>query len=152
MELRGIDYLRRKLESCRARVNLRYKYYAMQNYEPQIGITIPANVRAQYKSTLGWTSKGVDSLADRLVFREFGNDIFQVTDIFRQNNPDIFFDSAILSALIGSCSFVYISKGKNEEVRLQVIEASNARKQLTKQQMSLLSKLEKFFLRLWELH
>lgn len=126
MELRGIDYLRRKLESCRARVNLRYKYYAMQNYEPQIGITIPAHVRAQYKSTLGWTSKGVDSLADRLVFREFGNDIFQVTDIFRQNNPDIFFDSAILSALIGSCSFVYISKGKNEEVRLQVIEASNA--------------------------
>lgn len=126
MELRGIDYLRRKLESCRARVNLRYKYYAMQNYEPQIGITIPAHVRVQYKSTLGWTSKGVDSLADRLVFREFGNDIFEVTDIFRQNNPDIFFDSAILSALIGSCSFVYVSRGENEEVRLQVIEASNA--------------------------
>ncbi|VTS24686.1 phage portal protein [Streptococcus gordonii] len=126
MELRGIDYLRRKLESCRTRVNLRYKYYAMQNYEPQIGITIPAHVRVQYKSTLGWTSKGVDSLADRLVFREFGNDIFEVTDIFRQNNPDIFFDSAILSALIGSCSFVYISRGENEEVRLQVIEASNA--------------------------
>lgn len=126
MELRGIEYLRRKLDSCRPRVNLRYKHYAMQNNDTPIGITIPPNVRAQYKSTLGWTAKGVDSLADRLVFRKFENDDFEVTEIFEQNNPDIFFDSAILSALIGSCSFIYISKGDNEEVRLQVIESSNA--------------------------
>lgn len=126
MELRGIDYLRRKLESCRLRVNLRYKHYAMKNYDPPTGITIPPHVRVQYKSTLGWTAKGVDSLADRLVFRKFENDDFEVTEIFEQNNPDIFFDSAILSALIGSCSFIYISKGEDDEVRLQVIEASNA--------------------------
>ena len=126
MELRGIEYLRRKLESCRPRVNLRYKHYAMQNNDTPIGITIPVNIRAQYKSTLGWTAKGVDSLADRLVFRKFENDDFEVTEIFEQNNPDIFFDSAILSALIGSCSFIYLSKGDNAEVRLQVIESSNA--------------------------
>lgn len=126
MELRGIDYLRRKLESCRARVNLRYKHYAMKYYEAPIGITIPANIRAQYRSTLGWTAKGVDSLADRIVFREFGNDDFNVTEIFNRNNPDIFFDSAILASLIGSCSFIYISKDKDDDVRLQVIESSNA--------------------------
>lgn len=126
MELRGIDYLRRKLESCRSRVNLRYKHYAMQYQDAPIGITIPPNVRAQYRATLGWTAKGVDSLADRLVFREFGDDVFNVTEIFDRNNPDIFFDSAILAALIGSCSFIYISKGEDDEVRLQVIEASNA--------------------------
>lgn len=126
MELRGIDYLRRKLESCRDRVNLRYKHYAMKYYEAPIGITIPANIRAQYRSTLGWTAKGVDSLADRIVFREFGNDDFNVTEIFNRNNPDIFFDSAILASLIGSCSFIYISKDKDDEVRLQVIESSNA--------------------------
>lgn len=98
----------------------------MKNYDPPTGIAIPPHVRVQYKSTLGWTAKGVDSLADRLVFREFANDDFEVTEIFEKNNPDIFFDSAILSALIGSCSFIYISKGENDEVRLQVIEASNA--------------------------
>jgi len=38
----------------------------------------------------------------------------------------IFYYSAILSALIGSCSSVYISKGEDDEVRLQVIESSNA--------------------------
>lgn len=98
----------------------------MQYQDAPIGITIPPNVRAQYRATLGWTAKGVDSLADRLVFREFGDDVFNVTEIFDRNNPDIFFDSAILAALIGSCCFIYISKGEDDEVRLQVIEASNA--------------------------
>ena len=126
MELRGIEYLRKKLNLYQSRVNLRYKYYAMQHYRAPIGITIPAHVRAKYRATLGWTAKGVDCLADRLVFREFTNDDFNVTEIFDRNNPDILFDSAILAALIGSCCFVYISKGEDDEVRLQVIEASNA--------------------------
>ena len=126
MELRGIDYLRRKLNLYQSRVNLRYKYYAMQHYRAPVGITIPAHVRTQYRATLGWTAKGVDCLADRLVFREFTNDDFNVTEIFDRNNPDILFDSAILAALIGSCCFIYISKDEDDEVRLQVIEASNA--------------------------
>lgn len=71
MELRGIEYLRKKLNLYQSRVNLRYKYYAMQHYRAPIGITIPAHVRAKYRATLGWTAKGVDCLADRLVFREF---------------------------------------------------------------------------------
>ena len=126
MELRGIEYLRKKLNLYQSRVNLRYKYYAMQHYRAPIGITIPAHVRAKYRATLGWTAKGVDCLADRLVFREFTNDDFNVTEIFDRNNPDILFDSAILAALIGSCCFIYISKGEDDEVRLQVIEASKA--------------------------
>ena len=126
MELRGIDYLRKKLNIYQRRVNLRYKHYAMQYHEAPIGITIPANIRLKYQAVLGWAAKGVDSLADRLIFREFANDDFNVTEIFDRNNPDVFFDSAILSALIGSCSFVYISKGEEDDVRLQVIESSNA--------------------------
>lgn len=126
MELRGIDYLRRKLNLYQSRVNLRYNHYAMQHYEAPTGITIPAHIRVKYQAVLGWAAKGVDSLADRLIFREFANDDFNVTEIFDRNNPDIFFDSAILAALIGSCTFVYISKGEDDEVRLQVIESSNA--------------------------
>lgn len=125
MELRGIDYLRNKLNTLQKRVNMRYQHYAMKNYDAPIGMTIPIQMRVQYRSTLGWIAKGVDSLADRLVFREFTNDNFQVMEIFKSNNPDIFFDSVVLSALIGSCCFVYISK-ENDKIRLQVIEASNA--------------------------
>ena len=125
MELKGIEYLRKKLASVKPRVDMRYSQYAMQHQDHTVGITIPESMRQQYRSVLGWCAKGVDSLADRLVFREFANDNFQVNEIFKANNPDIFFDSAVLSALVGSCSFVYLSKD-GEDVRLQVIESSNA--------------------------
>lgn len=105
---------------------MRYKHYAMQYNDSPVGITIPPHIRERYKSVIGWTAKGVDSLADRLIFREFVNDDFGVNEIFLANNPDVFFDSAILSALIGSCCFVYLSQGDDSIPRMQVIEASNA--------------------------
>lgn len=105
---------------------MRYEQYAMKHTDRAKGITIPIELSAQYRAILGWCAKGVDSLADRLVFREFENDDFEVNNIFAENNPDVFFDSAILSSLIASCSFVYISKGENDDVKLQVIEATNA--------------------------
>ncbi|EGO8066517.1 phage portal protein [Enterococcus faecalis] len=126
MELQGIDYLRNKLSTHKTRVDMRYKQYAMKYKDKMIGVTIPENIRSRYRSVLGWCSKGVDALADRLVFREFTNDDFEVNEIFQANNPDVFFDSVVLSALIASCAFVYISKGEEELPRLQVIEASNA--------------------------
>ncbi|MHC5373621.1 hypothetical protein ACYSNU_07440, partial [Enterococcus sp. LJL120] len=107
MESKGIEYLRKKLESHKQRVDMRYRQYAMQYTDRSVGITIPEEIRRRYRSVLGWCAKGVDSLADRLVFREFINDNFEVNEIFQANNPDVFFDSAVLSALIASCSFVY---------------------------------------------
>lgn len=126
MELQGIDYLKKKLNSRRSRVEMRYDQYSMKHKDYDVGLTIPQEIRRRYRSVLGWSAKAVDSLADRLVFREFANDYFDVNEIFQANNPDVFFDSAVLSALIASCSFVYISKGEDDMPRLQVIEASNA--------------------------
>ena len=97
MELKGKNYLSRKLSSYRPRVQMRYEYYSMKKYDYSTGITIPARIRDNYRSVLGWATKAVDSLADRLIFREFANDNFNVNEIFQYNNPDIFFDSAILS-------------------------------------------------------
>lgn len=121
-----MNYLKRKLSTVRPRVKMRYRQYAMKHYDPPVGLAIPQHIISKYQAVLGWSAKGVDSLADRLVFREFASDDYNVNTIFNQNNPDVFFDSAILSALIGSCCFVYLSKDEDERVRLQVIEASNA--------------------------
>lgn len=126
MPYKGIDYLKRKLISKRSRVQLRYKQYAMKHSDYEVGITIPLEIRQRYKAVMGWCAKGVDALADRLVFREFANDDFEVNEIFHANNPDIFFDSAVLSSLIASCCFVYVSSGDDGMPRLQIIEASNA--------------------------
>ena len=123
-ELKGFEYLRKKLDHHRRRGLLRYAQYDMKHVDIDVGITIPIALRHQYRATLGWCSKAVDVLADRLVFREFENDNFQINEIFRLNNPDTLFDSAVLSALITSCCFVYIIP--DEVPRLQVIEGTNA--------------------------
>ena len=107
-ENRGTDYLRRKLETKRQRVLKRYKYYEMKNSVRDFGISTPPDLRA-WNSTIGWCAKAVDSLADRLNFREFCSDSFNLNEIYRMNNPDILFDSAVLSALIAACCFIYIS-------------------------------------------
>lgn len=125
--LKGIEYLRKKLVGKRTRVKLRYDYYEMKHTTFDFGISTPPDLR-NWMSTLGWCGKAVDSLADRLVFRGFKEDTdnFDLNEIFNMNNPDTLFDSAILSALISSCCFIYISKGEDNYPRLQVIDGGNA--------------------------
>ena len=123
----GMEYLRRKLNQKRQRVNLRYKYYDMKNYTRDFGISTPPELRA-FNSSLGWCAKAVDSLADRVVFNEFRNDILAMNEIYQMNNPDILFRSAELSAMIAGCAFVYIqpAEKKNEVPLMQVIDGANA--------------------------
>lgn len=127
-ELRGIAYLRNKLAMHISRIEARYNQYDMKKEEQSVSIVIPTYMRKLYIATLGWCTKAVDSLADRLSVKEFKDEenLFEVNKIFEMNNPDIFFDSAILNALIASCSFVYISTDETGYPRLQVIEANNA--------------------------
>lgn len=80
----------------------------------------------EYRSTLGWCAKAVDALANRLVFREFENDNFDLNGIYNMNNPDMLFDSAILSALISSCCFICISPDEDGFPGLQVIDGGDA--------------------------
>ena len=123
-EIYGIDYLQRRLADKQQRVLLRYKYYEMKNNAQDFASLAPEKFKG-LKETVGWCAKAVDSLADRLQFDEFQNDEFNLSEIFLSNNQDILIDSAVLSALISACSFVYIRED-NGYPRLQVIDGSNA--------------------------
>ncbi len=123
--LYGIDYLRAKLSAKSLRVMSRYKYYDMKHLAIDFKISTPPRLRA-WMSCLGWCSKAVDSLADRLVFREFADDNYNLNEIYQMNNPDVLKDSSILGALISSCDFIYISSDADGYPRLQVIDGSNA--------------------------
>ena len=87
-DYRGIDYLRKKLNRKRSRVLRRYKFYEMKNIARDMGIATPPSLQ-WLQAVLGWNAKAVDSIADRLVFRGFRDDNFDMTGIFRMNNPDI---------------------------------------------------------------
>ncbi len=124
-EYKGVGYLKNKLNLKRSRVLTRYKYYEMKMAIRDFEIATPPKLR-NYQSVFGWCGKAVDALSDRLVFRTFEKDNFDINEIFSMNNPDVFFDSAILSALISSCCFIYISEDEAGYPRLQVIDGANA--------------------------
>ncbi len=124
-QYKGVAYLRKKLEYKRMRVTERYTYYEMKNVAKDLDISTPPNLK-WLNAVLGWNGKAVDGLADRMIFHSFEDDHFDLTSIFQMNNPDVFFDNAILSALIASCCFVYISADETGYPRLQVIDGGNA--------------------------
>lgn len=123
--LYGIDYLRTKLNQKRSRVRTRYSYYEMKHLALDFQISTPPKLRA-WMNCLGWCAKAVDSMADRLVFREFADDDFNMNEIYRMNNADVLFPSAMLGALISSCDFIYIMPVKDDLPKLQVIDGANA--------------------------
>ena len=125
MELKGLAYLKKKLNRKYCRVRERYNYYEMKHLARDFGISSPPEMRF-WMGTLGWCAKAVDSLADRLVFREFRNDVYDMNGIFNQNNKAVLTDSASLSALISSCSFIYITTDEDGQPRMKVIDGRHA--------------------------
>lgn len=124
-EYYGIDRLRALLSTKAVRVKLRYDFYDMKNTFFADSTIIPSNFKT-LENVLGWCAKAVDTLTGRLVFDGFPDDDFYINEIFGRNNSDILYRSAINDALIGSCSFVYISEGEDGFPRLQVIDGGSA--------------------------
>lgn len=106
--MNGIDYLKNKLNTKKYRINERYNFYEMKEFMPRPSAILPQELR-WISECLGWCAKSVDTLADRLIVNGFRNDNFNMEEIYNMNNSDVLFDSAILSALISSCSFIYIA-------------------------------------------
>lgn len=122
----SIEKLSKQLKAKRDRGLLRYEFYEQKQKARDLGISTPDGLQ-WFGAVNGWCTKAVDGLADRLQFDTFENDNFNFNELFNQNNPDIFYDDAILGALITSCDFVYISRGEEKgAVRFQIIDGTNA--------------------------
>ncbi|MCC8136234.1 MAG: hypothetical protein LIO40_06155 [Ruminococcus sp.] len=121
----GIGYLKSKLAIKQRGVRRRYSYYEMKNRIEDVRGIIPAEFK-WLSETLGWCAKAVDTLSDRIIFDGFDNDDYMTGEIFKLNNPDVLFDSAVLSALISSCSFIYIRPDTDGYPLMQVIDGGSA--------------------------
>ena len=109
MEYIGVEALKNLLAIKTSRVWLRYQFYDMKNNTFDFGISSPPELK-WWNSCVGWCAKGVDSLADRLDFFGFRDDVFGLDEIYSQNNKDVLFPSAVKGALIGAVAFLYISE------------------------------------------
>lgn len=125
MNYKGIPYLQQKLIQKNLRTTTRYLFYEMKNDVFDFGISTPPELKL-WNSVVGWCAKGVDSLADRLNFYEFRDDVFGLNEILNMNNKDVLVDSAVLGALINACDFIYVSEDETGYPRLQVIDGGNA--------------------------
>jgi hypothetical protein len=56
----------------------------------------------------------------------YKDDVFDFGQIYAMNNADILYSSAMLSALISSCAFIYITEDESGFPKLQVIDGFNA--------------------------
>lgn len=125
-EMKGPEYLRNKLKTKKPRCNRRYAFYEMK-HKARLSSSkmIPPELNWMM-GVFGWSTDAVDSLANRLQVRGFRNDNFQMEDIYNLNNPDIIYDSSIVSALITSCCFIYVYKDEDDNPRLEVIDGGRA--------------------------
>jgi len=122
----SIEYLRSKLASKQNWIRTKYEYYEQRNQKMDPSPVVPAKEKALYNAKLGWCTKAVDDLANRLTIDSLENDNYGMWDIFKQNNMDILFDSAFRSALISACCFIYIIQTESGDVQLQLIDGKNA--------------------------
>jgi len=125
MSIIGMEYLRGKLAKKANRVNLRYSFYEAKNKCQEVSKLIPPEFKS-LSYAYGWCAKACDSLADRMVFDSFDNDLLYLDEIYAMNNADVLFDSAILSACITSCSFLYIDVDADGYPVIQCIDGANA--------------------------
>lgn len=125
MEYVGIEFLKDYLSKKRVRIDTRYFFYEMKNNTFDFGISSPPELKF-WNSCVGWCAKGVDALADRMDFYGFKNDVFSMDEIYTNNNKDVLFPSAVLGALIGAVSFIYVSVDDSGYPRLQIINADDA--------------------------
>ena len=125
MEYVGIEFLKAMLIQKRIRTWIRYRYYDMKNATFDFGISSPPELK-YWNSCVSWCAQGVDALANRLDFHGFKDDIFDLEQIYSANNKDVLFPSAILGALIGACSFIYVATDSDGFPRLQVINGDDA--------------------------
>lgn len=124
-DYKGIDYLRKKLSVKQIRVLARYTYYDMKNAAADLSSIIPDKFKS-LMPVLGWCAKAADSISDRIVFEGFDDDTLNMGEIYSLNNADVLTDTAVSSAVIASCSFIYISQGEDGYPRLQAIDGANA--------------------------
>ncbi len=89
--LYGKAYLMQNLSSVKESLDEKWKYYQQTNSDIFKSIAIPRNVLKQYHVRLGWCTKSVDLLANRLKIKRFHNDEYDMTELFANNNSDIFF-------------------------------------------------------------
>ena len=101
------DSLLLKLQTLAWPAGEKYCYYNANQHVVDLGISMPKNFR-NLKPGVGWASRAINTLADRINFDGFANDSVGINDLMDDTGAFTVFEKAKSDALIAGCSFVAV--------------------------------------------
>lgn len=117
------ELLAQKLLVCLAhkeiRVRDKYEYYNADNEIRDFGISTPKKM-IHSRPGIGWASRAVNTLSDRVIFDGFAKDTFGINDYLEDINAQSVIDKAKHDAFIAGCAFVAISDDPESNRKLLV--------------------------------
>lgn len=108
LELTGIaQKLLLKLQTLAWPAGEKYCYFNANQNVVDLGISMPKNFRG-LKPGVGWASRAVNTLSDRINFDGFANDKVGINDLLDDTGAFTVFSKAKSDALIAGCSFIAV--------------------------------------------
>jgi hypothetical protein len=106
------EALAQKLLLClgqhESRVQTKYEYYEADNDVLDFGISTPGRMN-NLRPGIGWASRAVNTLSDRVVFDGFANDKFGINELLTQINGFSVISQGKHDAFIAGCAFIAVS-------------------------------------------
>lgn len=107
------------LASCEPKVNTKYEYYNADNDIRDFGISTPRRM-TNLTPGIGWASRAVNTLSDRVVFDGFAGDTFGINTYLESINAYSIFSKVKHDAFIGGCAFVAVADDPESDRKLLV--------------------------------
>lgn len=117
------DKIAQKLLLCLAshepQVQNKYDYYNADHDTRDFGISTPRKM-IHHRPGIGWASRAVNTLSDRVVFDGFAKDTFGINDLLQQINGYSVISQAKHDAFIAGCAFIAVSDGETPDDKLLI--------------------------------
>lgn len=109
----------KNLGTYEPKVQNKYDYYNADNDIRDFGISTPAKM-VNLRPGVGWASRAVNTLSDRVVFDGFAKDTFGINDYMETINGFSVVSKSKHDAFIAGCAFVAVSDDPESELKLLV--------------------------------
>ena len=96
------------LQSKSSKVEKKYEYYNGDNDVRDFGISTPIQL-THLRPGIGWASRAVNTLSDRVIFDGFAHDMFGINDYFTDIGAWSVINKSKHDAFIAGCSFIGIA-------------------------------------------
>lgn len=106
------NQLMTQLLSYAIKVQKKYDYYNADNPAKSLGISVPIKL-TRYTPGVGWASRAITTLSDRLKFDGFANDTYGMNEYFDNIYANDIIDKLEVDCLIAGCSFCAITYDNN---------------------------------------